>query len=149
MFGPWTREKRDRQERSRRSVRYTDLSTGAAQIAAVESEDWNLVQANLNKFSYFTMPPWGALTTAVALNTQIFPTNNTDFRLAIVHAINYTDITTKVFFGQASPMVGPGFFRVEAILRSGEFITIQPTGPDSRAAVPERIQNHQSPDARL
>jgi len=90
-------------------VRYTDVSTGAAQIAAVQSEDWNLVQANLNKFSFFTMPPWGALTTAVAMNTQIFPTNNTDFRLAIVHAINYTDITTKVFFGQASPMVGPEY----------------------------------------
>ena len=90
-------------------VRYTDLSTGAAQIAAVASQDWNLVQANPNEFWSFTLPPWAALTTAVALNTQIFPTNNTDFREAIVHAINYSDITSKVFYGQAAPMVGPEY----------------------------------------
>ncbi len=90
-------------------VRYTDLSTGAAQVVGIESQDWNLVQANLNEYSYFTLPPWGALTTAVALNTQIFPTNNTDFRQAIVHAINYSDITSTVFYGQAAPMVGPEY----------------------------------------
>ena len=101
-------------------VRYTDLTTGAAQIVGVESADWNLVQANLDKLSYFTLPPWGALTTAVAMNTQIFPTNNTDFRLAIVHAINYSDIASTVFFGQTASMVGPRIPCVEPILRSGE-----------------------------
>ena len=90
-------------------VRYTDLSTGAAQISAVEAQDWNLVQANLNQFSYFTMPPWAALMTAVALNTQIFPTNNTDFRQAIVHAINYSDINSTVFYGQSASMMGPEY----------------------------------------
>jgi ABC-type transport system substrate-binding protein len=90
-------------------VRYTDLTTGAAQIVGVTSADWNLVQANLNKLAYFTLPPWGALTTALAMNTQIFPTNNTDFRLAIVHAINYSDISRSVFFGQTASMVGPEY----------------------------------------
>jgi peptide/nickel transport system substrate-binding protein len=90
-------------------VRYTDVSTGAAQIAGIESEDWDLVQANANEFSYFTNPPWSALMTAVAMNTQIFPTNNTDFRQAIVHALNYSDISSTVFFGQSAPMVGPEY----------------------------------------
>ena len=90
-------------------VRYTDVSTGAAQIAGIESEDWDLVQANPNEFSYFTNPPWSALITAVAMNTQIFPTNNTYFRQAIVHAINYSDISSTVFFGQSAPMVGPEY----------------------------------------
>ena len=90
-------------------TRYTDVSSGAAQISAVQSQNWNLVQANLNKFWYFVMPPWAALMTAVAMNTQVFPTNNTDFRQAIVHAINYSDITTKVFYGQSAPMVGPEY----------------------------------------
>ncbi len=90
-------------------VRYTDVSTGAAQISGIEAQDWNLVQANLNQFSYFVAPPWTALMTAVAMNTQIFPTNNTYFRQAIVHAINYSDINSTVFFGQSAPMVGPEY----------------------------------------
>ena len=90
-------------------VRYTDVSTGAAQIAGVESQDWNLVQQNPNEFSYFIMPSWGALITAVAINTQIYPTNNTDFRQAIVHAINYTNIAQEVFYGQSTPMMGPEY----------------------------------------
>jgi peptide/nickel transport system substrate-binding protein len=90
-------------------VRYTDVSTGAAQISGIEAQDWNLVEANLNQFSYFIAPPWTALMTAVALNTQIFPTNNTYFRQAIVHAINYSDINSTVFFGQSAPMVGPEY----------------------------------------
>ncbi len=90
-------------------VRYTDVSTGAAQIAGVESQDWDLVQQNPNEFSYFIMPSWGALITAVAMNTQIYPTNNTDFRQAIVHAINYTNIAQEVFFGQSTPMMGPEY----------------------------------------
>ena len=90
-------------------MRYTDVSTGAAQISGIEAQDWNLVQANLNQFSYFVAPPWTALMTAVAMNTQIFPTNNTYFRQAIVHAINYSDINSTVFFGQSAPMVGPEY----------------------------------------
>jgi peptide/nickel transport system substrate-binding protein len=102
-------------------VRYTDVSTGAAQIAGITSQDWDLVQQNSNEFSYFTMPPWAALITAVAMNTQIFPTNNTDFRLAIVHAINYTAITNQVFFGQSAPMVGPEYPAWKQFYNLGNF----------------------------
>ena len=34
----------------------------------------------------------GPNTEMFAMNTQRFPTNNTDFRLAVVHAINYTQL---------------------------------------------------------
>jgi peptide/nickel transport system substrate-binding protein len=33
----------------------------------------------------------------LGMNTQVFPTNITDFRLAIVHAINYTEILDKLY----------------------------------------------------
>jgi ABC-type transport system substrate-binding protein len=33
----------------------------------------------------------------LSLNTQVFPTNITDFRLAIAHAINYSEIITALF----------------------------------------------------
>ncbi len=87
--------------------RYTDLSTGAAQISAILTDDWNLVQGNPSKYSYLGLPPWSGELTAIALNAELYPTNITDFRQAIVHAINYSDIDQSVFFGKISPMVGP------------------------------------------
>jgi ABC-type transport system substrate-binding protein len=90
-------------------VRYTDLSTGAAQIAAITTSDWSLVLANQDKFSYLTLPPWAGLTVSLSLNAAQYPTNITDVRLAIVHAINYTDIAQKVFFGKTAPLFGPEY----------------------------------------
>jgi peptide/nickel transport system substrate-binding protein len=43
------------------------------------------------------------------MNTHRSPTNITAVRQAIVHAINYSDISQKVFFGGLSPMVGPEY----------------------------------------
>ena len=40
--------------------RYTDLSTGAAQLVAIQSQDWGLVLANPSKYSYVTNPPYTA-----------------------------------------------------------------------------------------
>jgi len=90
-------------------ARYTDLSTGAVQISAVLISNFNLVQANPTKYSYFTLPSWAGLTSALGLNTQLYPTNITDVRLAIVHALNYTDIRSKAFLGQMNPYVGPEY----------------------------------------
>jgi ABC-type transport system substrate-binding protein len=90
-------------------ARYTDLSTGVAQISPVFSADWNLVLASPNKLSYLVAPSWAGIFGAIALNTNYFPTNITLVRQAIVHAINYTDIWNKAFFGQVSPMVGPEY----------------------------------------
>jgi peptide/nickel transport system substrate-binding protein len=89
--------------------RYTDLSNGAAQIALIEQSDWSLVMSNPDKYSYFSMPPWAGACMAVALNTHRYPTNITDVRLAIVHAINYTDMYEKAVLGYASPFVGPEY----------------------------------------
>ncbi|MFI5421514.1 MAG: ABC transporter substrate-binding protein, partial [Nitrososphaerales archaeon] len=90
-------------------ARYADLSTGQAQIAAIRSENWNLVLANSNKYSYLTLPTTAGLISAIGINTQLYPTNITDVRQAIVHAINYSEIAQKVFFGHSAPWVGPEY----------------------------------------
>ena len=88
-------------------ARYTDLSTGGAQISAILSSNWNLIQANPDKYEYSSFGSNSLSSTELALNTQIYPTNITAVRQAIVHAINYTDISEKAFFGQANPFIGP------------------------------------------
>ena len=90
-------------------ARYTDLSTGTAQVAAILSSDWNLVIANPNKYSYTTEPPWAGSSVDLAINTNVYPTNITAVRQAIVRAINYTDIADKAFFGQVTPTMGPEY----------------------------------------
>ncbi len=89
--------------------RFTDLSTGAAQIAAIGPTQWNLVTNSPNTYAYLTSPPWGGEVSLMALNTNMFPTNITLVRQAIVHAINYTDLYQKAFLGQMSPYVGPEY----------------------------------------
>jgi ABC-type transport system substrate-binding protein len=90
-------------------TRYTDLGSGTAQIATILQSDWNLVLANPNQFGYLAAPPWSSLITFISLNTAIYPMNITDFRQAIVHAINYSDIISQAFLGQASLFVGPEY----------------------------------------
>jgi ABC-type transport system substrate-binding protein len=88
-------------------ARYIDVSTGTAQISAVESADWPAVTNNPAMFSYLTLPPSSIMFFGISLNTNLYPTNITDVRQAIVHAINYTDFIQKVFQGRASQFVGP------------------------------------------
>jgi len=88
--------------------RFSDLSSGAAQIVAIQSTSWNLVTSN-PELSYFKMPPWNGEVSFLALNTNLYPTNITAVRQAIVHAINYTDVYAKAFQGQMTPYVGPEF----------------------------------------
>ena len=90
-------------------ARYTDLSTGAAQIADIENPDWNLVTQNPQIYSYFKTPPWSGEVALVGLNTHEYPTNITLVRQAIVHALNYTDIAAKAYGGQLTPYVGPEY----------------------------------------
>jgi peptide/nickel transport system substrate-binding protein len=87
-------------------ARYTDLSTGGAQIAAISTTDWNLVTHN-SQYAYFVMPNGVPDVEALAINTAIAPTNNVLVRRAIVHAINYTDVWAKAYQGQASAFMGP------------------------------------------
>ena len=90
-------------------ARYADLASGTAQISAILSANWNLIQANPDKYAYSTFGPNSLLMTFLSFNTQVYPTNDPNVRQAIVHAINYTDISEKAFFGQTVPIVGPEY----------------------------------------
>src|ERR1035438_1486868 len=93
-------------------ARYTDLTSGGADIAPILQADWSNVITNA-KFSYFTQPSTAANIVAIALNTHRYPTNITMFRQAIASAINYTDVSNKAFLGTqgggVNPMMGPGY----------------------------------------
>jgi peptide/nickel transport system substrate-binding protein len=88
-------------------ARYTDLSTGQVQIAAIQTSDFNLITSN-PEYSYLKQPPWTAAFTALGLNVHLYPTNITLVRQAIVHAINYTDIYSKAY-QDMTPFVGPEY----------------------------------------
>lgn len=90
-------------------TRYTDLSSGAAQIVSILPDDWNLVTANPSEYSYFKEPSWGGEVALMALNVNEYPTNITLVRDAIVHAINYTNLNESAFGGNISPYVGPEY----------------------------------------
>ena len=90
-------------------TRYADLSSGAAQVAAIQAQNLPLVENSPNEYSYFTMPASSMLFVGIDMNTLRYPTNITAVREAIVHAVNYTDISDSVFFGGLNPMVGPEY----------------------------------------
>lgn len=89
-------------------ARYADLADGAAQIVDISSADWNLVASNPNEYSYLVFPNQSALIALISLQTHLYPTNITSVRQAIVHAINYTQLSQTVFDGETTPWVGPG-----------------------------------------
>ncbi len=84
---------------------YLDLSSSKAQIAQVEGANFQAVQQS-PQFGYISLP-YPACIVRMGLNTQIYPTNITDVRQAIVHAINYTAIIDQAVSGQAIPVMGP------------------------------------------
>jgi peptide/nickel transport system substrate-binding protein len=88
-------------------ARYTDLANNAAQIATIESQNWNLIADNPTTYGYVQFPSAANIVSSIALNTQKYPMNITNFRLAIEHAINYTQIYQQVFHGDITPFVGP------------------------------------------
>jgi ABC-type transport system substrate-binding protein len=90
-------------------VRYGDLSAGVAQIAGIQTQNWPAIVANPDKYSYVTFPDASEALLGIAMNVERYPTNITAFRQAIVHAVNITDISQRVFFGQLAPMVGPEY----------------------------------------
>jgi len=106
-------------------ARYTDLSTGAAQVSMIESADWNLVQQNSATLNYLSMPPWNGEVAAVSINSVAYPTNITAVRQAIVHAINYSAIAQSVFFGKLSPFMGPEYPAWKQFYDLGNYSTYQ------------------------
>ncbi len=91
--------------------RYIDLSTGAAQmIDPTQASVFGLILANPTKFGYVIMPPSSGEMALESFNTQIYPTNITDVRLAIVHAINMTALISQSYgVGGFSQIVGPEY----------------------------------------
>jgi len=89
--------------------RYSDLSTGAVQLADIQTPNWNLVTNSPETYSYLKMPPWNGEVALLGLNSHLYPTNITLVRQAIVHAINYTEIAAKAYLGELSPYVGPEY----------------------------------------
>jgi ABC-type transport system substrate-binding protein len=100
-------------------VRYTELSTGAVQIAGIQSQNWPLVQSNPDKFSYVEFANASEALVGMAMNVERYPTNITAFRQAIVHAVNLTDISQRVFYGMLAPMVGPEYTAEKAFYNLG------------------------------
>ena len=90
------------------SVRYLDLSTGAVQISNIGPGNWEQILTDPGKYSYLSMPSDAGLVAAETLNTQLYPTNITDVRLAIVHAINMTDVIAKSY-GAGTQFIGPEY----------------------------------------
>jgi peptide/nickel transport system substrate-binding protein len=90
------------------SVRYLDLSTGAVQIANIGPGNWEQILLDPQKYDYLSMPSDSGLVAAETLNTELYPTNITDVRLAIVHAINMTDVIAKSY-GAGTQFVGPEY----------------------------------------
>jgi peptide/nickel transport system substrate-binding protein len=55
------------------------------------------------------MPSWNGEVALMGLNPNIYPTNITDVRQAIVHAINYTQLSDAAYQGTLTPYVGPEY----------------------------------------
>jgi ABC-type transport system substrate-binding protein len=90
-------------------ARFTDLSTGAAQISGIMSQNWPQVLKSPDKYGYFVMPDSSMAFVGISMNTRRYPTNIPAFRQAVVHAVNLTDISQRVFFGGLAPMIGPEY----------------------------------------
>jgi len=99
------------------STRVADFDSGQATMSDVAIPSLNSIY---DGYIYKSEVPFNAIfhnvgllpdLFYVAMNNQVAPTNNTDFRLAVVHAINYTDIihTIMTFNGTVlgDEYVGP------------------------------------------
>jgi ABC-type transport system substrate-binding protein len=87
--------------------RYTDLSSGNAQIATIQSQDFQLVSTNPTEYGWVTFPSSANIVQSVAFNTHEYPMNITDVRLAIEHAINLSVIYQNVYNDAIHPIFGP------------------------------------------
>jgi len=90
-------------------ARYADLASGQVQIAGIETQDWPLIQANPDRFAYSVLPDNSMAFVGATMNTLRYPTNITAVRQAIVHAINYSNISKEVFFNGLVPFMGPEY----------------------------------------
>jgi ABC-type transport system substrate-binding protein len=90
------------------SIRYLDLTQGRTQISEVLGSDFEIMLNSHNpNYNWVTFGKYELAGQAfLSMNTQRAPTNNIDLRLAIVHAINVTQIIDQAVFGYGQPYVG-------------------------------------------
>jgi peptide/nickel transport system substrate-binding protein len=87
--------------------RYTQLSSGTVQVAAIQYQDWNLISTNPSTYGWVTLPGSADETQSVAFNYHEYPMNITDVRLAIEHAVNLSVIDQQVYGGAIHQFFGP------------------------------------------
>ena len=91
-------------------TRYADLDSNTAQVSAILIAE---LAAHLEQSQHVLVlhrcRTKSMLFVGIDMNTHRYPTNITAVRQAIVHAINFTSISDKVFFGGLNPMVGPEY----------------------------------------
>jgi peptide/nickel transport system substrate-binding protein len=87
------------------STRFLDIKSKSVQVANVDPD----LLSQLSGTSGIVVKTIGLSLDVgtIGLDTQLFPTNNVDVRLAIEHAINYSFIDNSIFDGYASSFAGP------------------------------------------
>lgn len=86
------------------TARYLDLLGGTSQISVVSGTNLQLAERDTQlKALVFN----SSSQVMMGMNTEVFPTNITDVRQAIVHAINYTQVIDEAIFGQGFRYMGP------------------------------------------
>lgn len=83
-----------------------NLQNNVAQISAVTSSSFQLVNGQPSTYGVAVIKHPATLTW-MFMNNKRFPTNITDVRLAIVHAINYTNVIQAGALGYGTRMLGP------------------------------------------
>lgn len=107
MLNPGDYQSVSMQYQSNEATRYLDLTTGKAQISAVLGQDFQLINGNPDYTVYKFLAGLAQINRLV-FNLHSYPTNITDVRLAIAHAINYSEIIQNVLSGYGQQVVGPG-----------------------------------------
>jgi peptide/nickel transport system substrate-binding protein len=87
------------------STRFLDMKSKSVQVAEVDPD----LLSGLSGVSGVVVKTIGLSLDVgtIGLDTQLFPTNNVNVRLAIEHAINYSFIDNSIFDGYAASFAGP------------------------------------------
>jgi len=88
------------------STRLLDLNTGAAQIVSLTSSDLLTAISEPNTYGVMRLK-FPAGVEYLQFNCQVYPTNITDVRLAMVHAINYSAVIQVGADGLGVQYMGP------------------------------------------
>jgi len=91
------------------SVRYVDLTQGRVQLSEILGSNFEIfLQTHDPNYNFITFGKYSAAGQAfLSMNTLRPPLNNRDLRLAIVHAVNTTQIIDQAVFGYGDTYFGP------------------------------------------